>query len=86
MAIQRKDDGEDLDDSAQLGVDSGGQHSGAGGAGGVDADGGDRVRDTEAFIDEIPRAYKDIDQVMADASELVDIRHTLRQVVNVKGD
>ncbi|MGH3749740.1 MAG: RtcB family protein, partial [Micromonosporaceae bacterium] len=33
-----------------------------------------------------PQAYKDIDQVMADAAELVEIQHTLRQIVNVKGD
>ena len=33
-----------------------------------------------------PAAYKDIDQVMADAADLVEIRHTLRQLVNVKGD
>ena len=43
-------------------------------------------RHTDAFLDEIPGAYKDIDQVMADAADLVDIRHTLRQIVNVKGD
>ena len=43
-------------------------------------------RDTDAFIDEIPAAYKDIDQVMADAADLVEVRHTLRQIVNVKGD
>jgi tRNA-splicing ligase RtcB len=43
-------------------------------------------RDTEAFVDEIPAAYKDIDVVMADASDLVEVRHTLRQIVNVKGD
>ncbi|HSR86133.1 MAG TPA: RtcB family protein [Streptosporangiaceae bacterium] len=43
-------------------------------------------RHTDAFLDEIPAAYKDIDQVMADASDLVEIRHTLRQIVNVKGD
>lgn len=47
---------------------------------------GIEYRDTDAFLDEIPGAYKPIDQVMADASELVSIRHTLRQVVNVKGD
>jgi len=47
---------------------------------------GIEYRDTDAFIDEIPAAYKDIDQVMADAADLVDIRHTLRQIVNVKGD
>jgi tRNA-splicing ligase RtcB len=47
---------------------------------------GIEYRDTDAFIDEIPAAYKDIDQVMADAVDLVEIRHTLRQIVNVKGD
>jgi tRNA-splicing ligase RtcB len=47
---------------------------------------GIEYRDTDAFIDEIPQAYKPIDQVMEDASELVEIRHTLRQLVNVKGD
>ncbi|MGW9158775.1 MULTISPECIES: RtcB family protein [unclassified Microbacterium] len=47
---------------------------------------GIEFRDTDAFIDEIPQAYKPIDQVMADASSLVSIRHTLRQLVNVKGD
>jgi tRNA-splicing ligase RtcB len=43
-------------------------------------------RDTEAFVDEIPAAYKDIDVVMEDAKDLVEVRHTLRQIVNVKGD
>ncbi len=47
---------------------------------------GIEYRDTDAFIDEIPAAYKAIDQVMTDASDLVEIRHTLRQLVNVKGD
>lgn len=47
---------------------------------------GIEFRDTEAFLDEIPAAYKDIDQVMADANDLVEVRHVLRQVVNVKGD
>ena len=47
---------------------------------------GIEFRDTAAFLDEIPAAYKDIDQVMADASQLVRVRHTLRQLVNVKGD
>ena len=36
-------------------------------------------------VDEIPAAYKDIDQVMANQSDLVDVVHTLRQVINVKG-
>ncbi|GAB7052821.1 RtcB family protein [Catenuloplanes indicus] len=47
---------------------------------------GIEYRDTDAFIDEIPAAYKPIDQVMTDAADLVEIRHTLRQFINVKGD
>jgi tRNA-splicing ligase RtcB (3'-phosphate/5'-hydroxy nucleic acid ligase) len=43
-------------------------------------------RDTAEFIDEIPAAYKDIDVVMADAADLVEVVHTLRQIVNVKGN
>lgn len=39
----------------------------------------------EAFLDEHPRAYKDIDQVMLDARGLVAIRNTFHQIVNVKG-
>jgi RNA-splicing ligase RtcB len=38
-----------------------------------------------ALVDEIPSAYKDIDQVMADQADLVDVLHTLRQVLNYKG-
>lgn len=47
---------------------------------------GIEYRDTDAFIDEIPAAYKPIDRVMDDASYLVRVRHTLRQIINVKGD
>jgi tRNA-splicing ligase RtcB len=47
---------------------------------------GIEFRATEAFIDEIPAAYKPIDQVMRDAENLVKVRHKLRQLVNVKGD
>lgn len=47
---------------------------------------GIEFRDTDAFLDEIPAAYKDIDQVIADAGELVTVVHTRRQIVNVKGD
>ena len=43
-------------------------------------------RHSDVFLDEIPAAYKPIDVVMADAADLVEIRHTLRQLVNVKGD
>jgi len=42
-------------------------------------------RKTDAFLDEIPGAYKDVHQVMRDARDLVEIQHTLRQIVNVKG-
>jgi tRNA-splicing ligase RtcB len=43
-------------------------------------------RHSDAFLDEIPAAYKDVDVVMRDAEDLVEVRHTLRQLVNVKGD
>jgi tRNA-splicing ligase RtcB len=43
-------------------------------------------RHTDAFLDEIPGAYKPVDVVMDDAKDLVEITHTLRQIVNVKGD
>jgi tRNA-splicing ligase RtcB len=43
-------------------------------------------RDSDVFLDEHPLAYKPIDQVMADSADLVEIKHTLRQVLNVKGD
>lgn len=36
-------------------------------------------------IDETPKAYKDIDAVMAAQADLVEIVHTLRQLVCVKG-
>ena len=39
----------------------------------------------ESLVDEIPSAYEDIDQVMADQADLVEVRHTLRQVLNYKG-
>ena len=36
-------------------------------------------------IDEIPSAYKDIDQVMANQSDLIEIVHTLKQILCIKG-
>lgn len=36
-------------------------------------------------LDESPAAYKDIDKVMEAQDELVEIKYTLRQIVNVKG-
>ncbi|MEQ1711093.1 MAG: RtcB family protein, partial [Hyphomicrobium sp.] len=46
---------------------------------------GVECRKDEAVIDETPKAYKDIDAVMAAQADLVEIVHTLRQVVCVKG-
>jgi len=42
-------------------------------------------RKDKGVIDETPMAYKDIEKVMAAQSDLVEIVHTLRQVVCVKG-
>ncbi|WP_323115251.1 RtcB family protein [Pseudomonas guariconensis] len=42
-------------------------------------------RKDKDVIDEIPMAYKDIDAVMHAQRELVEVVHTLRQVVCVKG-
>ncbi len=42
-------------------------------------------RKDESVIDESPRAYKSIEAVMAAQSDLVEIVHTLKQVVCVKG-
>ncbi len=42
-------------------------------------------RKDEGVIDETPGAYKDIDDVMAAQSDLVEVVHTLRQVLCVKG-
>lgn len=42
-------------------------------------------RKDKDVIDEIPMAYKDIDLVMQAQSDLVEVVHTLRQVVCVKG-
>lgn len=42
--------------------------------------------ESDAFLDEHPQAYKPIQTVMDDAKNLVEIVHTLRQIINVKGD
>jgi tRNA-splicing ligase RtcB len=47
---------------------------------------GVECRKDDAVLDEIPGAYKDIDTVMANQADLVEIVHTLRQVVCIKGD
>jgi tRNA-splicing ligase RtcB len=46
---------------------------------------GVECRKDESVIDETPRAYKPIEAVMAAQSDLVEIVHTLKQVVCVKG-
>ena len=47
---------------------------------------GIEYRRSNVLLDEIPHAYKDIDQVMENAKELVDVKYVLKQFVNVKGD
>jgi len=47
---------------------------------------GIEYRHGDAWVDEIPAAYKDIDVVMHDARELVSIDFELRQILNVKGE
>jgi tRNA-splicing ligase RtcB len=51
----------------------------------VRATAGVECRKDAEVIDETPMAYKDIDAVMAAQADLVDIVHTLRQVICVKG-
>lgn len=46
---------------------------------------GVECRKDEGMIDETPRAYKPIEAVMAAQADLVEIVHTLKQVVCVKG-
>jgi len=46
---------------------------------------GVECRKDDAVIDEIPGAYKDIDQVMAAQADLVDIVYTLKQILCIKG-
>ena len=46
---------------------------------------GIEVNRSPAFLDELPGAYKDVDLVMEQSSDLVEIVHTFRQIVNVKG-
>jgi tRNA-splicing ligase RtcB len=47
---------------------------------------GIECRHSAKLIDELPMAYKDIDEVMENSKELVKVDHTLRQVVSIKGD
>jgi tRNA-splicing ligase RtcB (3'-phosphate/5'-hydroxy nucleic acid ligase) len=47
---------------------------------------GIEFRRSSVLIDEIPSAYKNIDEVMAHAKDLVEVKCVLKQFVNVKGD
>jgi tRNA-splicing ligase RtcB (3'-phosphate/5'-hydroxy nucleic acid ligase) len=51
----------------------------------ADATRGVECRKDEGVIDEIPMAYKDIDAVMRAQQDLVEVVHTLKQIVCVKG-
>jgi len=46
---------------------------------------GVECRKDQGVIDETPMAYKDIDAVIAAQSDLIEVAHTLKQVVCVKG-
>ena len=46
---------------------------------------GVECRKDAGVLDEIPGAYKDIDTVMAAQADLVEVVHTLKQVMCVKG-
>ena len=46
---------------------------------------GVECRKDDAVLDEIPGSYKDIDVVMANQADLVSVKHTLKQVMCVKG-
>lgn len=46
---------------------------------------GIECRKDKGVIDEIPHAYKDIDEVMQKQADLVEVVHTLKQVLCIKG-
>lgn len=46
---------------------------------------GVECRKDDAVLDEIPGSYKDIDQVMANQTDLVEVVHVLKQVLCIKG-
>jgi tRNA-splicing ligase RtcB len=46
---------------------------------------GVECRKDRAVLDELPQAYKDIDQVMRDQADLVEVVYQLKQVMCVKG-
>ena len=46
---------------------------------------GVECRKDGGVVDEIPAAYKNIDEVMANQTDLVEIAHTLKQAICIKG-
>ncbi|HMY40277.1 MAG TPA: RtcB family protein, partial [Marinagarivorans sp.] len=42
-------------------------------------------RKDKNVLDEIPAAYKDIEEVMRNQTDLVEVVHTLKQVICIKG-
>ena len=46
---------------------------------------GVECRKDAGVIDELPAAYKDVDTVLSAQRDLVDVVHTLKQVLCVKG-
>jgi tRNA-splicing ligase RtcB len=44
------------------------------------------TRPAKGYLDEAPQAYKDVGQVIARQADLVEVIHTLRPIVTVKGD
>jgi tRNA-splicing ligase RtcB len=47
---------------------------------------GTHTRPSRGYLDEAPQAYKDVTQVLARQADLVEIVHTLRPIITVKGD
>ncbi|PYR30328.1 MAG: hypothetical protein DMF92_08935 [Acidobacteria bacterium] len=47
---------------------------------------GIEFRHSHALLDEIPSAYKDIDEVIQNAKSLIEVEHTLFFFINIKGD
>ncbi|MGH2534771.1 MAG: RtcB family protein [Thermomicrobiales bacterium] len=44
------------------------------------------TRPSRGFLDEAPQVYKDVTRVIARQTDLVDVVHTLKPIVTVKGD
>ena len=51
----------------------------------IDQTQGVECRKDRGVLDEIPSAYKDIDTVMANQNDLIEVVHTLKQVMCIKG-